>query len=119
MSRVKSPRKSPPKSKIYSIVNITKGKHAGDKAIIWDETSKQYKVRSLTATPIINRFRYCKGDKVCGTSGKFETYNISKNAVVFTGKKRKINVNDYMDDTMALLTKNSGLSRQQIQQKYK
>ena len=108
-------------SVIYSIVDVTgkKSKYHGDRAIIWNETASQYKLRSIYETPTAERFMYDRNNIMRGAQGKYKTYSISKNSVSFTGKKKKIDVNDYMDETTELIDHNTGLTKKQIEKKYR
>lgn len=106
-------------SNLYKIVEITNknSKYYGDMAVIWNETASRYDVRSLNETPTLNRFIY-NGNKVIGTHGKYKTYSVAKSSVIVTNRKKKINVNDYMDETSKLLKDNAGLTKTQIKHKY-
>ena len=103
--------------RVGDVVIVNKGKYKNDVAVIGMVTNKQYLVRSTTPMAIRERIHYGKS-KVNSASGKYPTYRVSQLSVDPTGKRKKIDLNDYMTETLQLLDKVSGKTRKEIEGMY-
>ena len=66
-------------------------------AVIWNEIASRYDVRSVNETPTVDRFIY-NDNKVIGTHGKYKIYSVAKTSATLTGRKKRIDVNDYISE---------------------
>jgi hypothetical protein len=103
-----------------NIVEVTnkKSKHYGDMGVIMYETDKMYGIMSLTKIPIPERFIF-NGDVLIGTKYKYYEYVVSKKSVDIKQIKKTINMVSIWRDAAKLLKNNVGLTRNQINNKYK